>query len=133
MTKVITLEPLDVMYVAEKGNPQFSAGKAFEKLEQVVSLKGRRFYGIWDSNRNEYRAATKIQEGDNPKKLGLETFTITGGKYATAHTEGPYLEIVRKIGPMFASLEKEFTTDKSRLPIEFYKRHTEVHIYLPII
>ena len=39
---------------------------------------------------------------------------------------------MRQIAPTFAQLRGEYMVDPQRLSIEFYKRHTEVILYLPI-
>jgi hypothetical protein len=58
---------------------------------------------------------------------------LAGGSYASARLTGEYAEIVRSIAPTFERLREEHTQDPRRLSIEYYKRHTEVVLYLPIV
>jgi DNA-binding protein H-NS len=63
---------------------------------------------------------------------GLPEFTLDGGPYASATLKGGYGDIVRQIAPTFERLRREHAADAGRRSIEFYKRHTEVILYLPI-
>lgn len=123
---------MEVMCVPAVSGP-LEAPKAFAKLERVVPLKGRKFYGVENQQIGEYRACTKLQEEDNPSQLGLEVFTIPGGLYAYEKLEGRYQDIIKQIGPTFARLNEQYRVDPSRPSIEFYKRFTEFILYLPII
>jgi hypothetical protein len=52
MGKVVMLPPRRVAYTASFGDP--SKSDAFTRLEQVVPLKGNRFYATYDPKTQEY-------------------------------------------------------------------------------
>ena len=126
-----TLDDVPVMYVSFFGNP--AENDAFPRLEShLASLRGRKFYGVsfWDSD--EYRACVRLCEGDEPDRLGIQTATIPGGLYAYRRLKGDYDEIVTQIPATFADLRQNHPVDRSRPAVEFYRRHTEFLIYLPV-
>ena len=57
---------------------------------------------------------------------------LAGGTYASATLKGDFADIVRTIAPTLERLREEHKRDPGRLSIEYYKRHTEVILYLPI-
>jgi hypothetical protein len=130
MGKVVMLPARRVAYTASFGDP--SKSDAFTRLEQVVPLKGNRFYATYDPKTQEYRACVAVRVGESSNSYGLPEFTLDGGPYASATLKGAYGDIVRQIAPMFDRLRQEHTVDARRRSIEFYKRHTEIILYLPI-
>jgi DNA gyrase inhibitor GyrI len=61
--------------------------------------------------------------------LGLEAGVIPGGLYARQRLEGG----PENIAVTFAAMAREFTQDPSRPCIEFYRRHDEVILFLPVV
>ena len=53
-------------------------GPAFERLEGLVGLRGRKFYGAFYPREKEYRACVEVKEGDDPEALGLESRDAPG-------------------------------------------------------
>jgi hypothetical protein len=45
-------------------------GPAFERLEELVGLRGRKYYGAFYPREKEYRACVEAKEGDDPQALG---------------------------------------------------------------
>ncbi|MBI2054945.1 MAG: hypothetical protein HYT39_02500 [Candidatus Sungbacteria bacterium] len=131
MEKVVYLDPIKVVYTNSFGDPSHS--NAFVKLEAVVPLRGNKFYATYNSETGEYCACAKIENEEQAKVFNLPVKTLEGGWYAAAELEGSFRDIVRNIAPTFADLAKNYKTDPARLPIEFYKRHTHVILYMPII
>lgn len=132
MFQVKTIEDIPVACVAKQGHPDACAGKAFWELEQKVPLKGNKFYGVFDEGINEYRACVALSETNRHLAGGLSRGIIRGGDYAYTTLTGSYNDIVRQIAPAFEALQEKYQRDPSRLPVEFYKRHTEVLVMLPI-
>ena len=130
MTDVVTLPPRRVAYTASFGDP--SKSDAFARLEQVVPLKGNRFYATYDVSTQEYRACVALRDGETGSTYGLPEALLAGGTYASARLQGDFGEIVRNIAPTFERLREKHKRDPRRLPIEYYKRHTEVILYLPV-
>ncbi|HEU0058873.1 MAG TPA: hypothetical protein VFR19_03265 [Hyphomicrobiaceae bacterium] len=128
---IIEREAMRVAYTASIGDP--SASDAFQRLEQVVPLKGNRFFATFDSLTQEYRACVALKAGQSGAYYGLPEGVLAGGKYAQAKLVGPFAEIVAKIAPTFIEMRREHGRDPTRLPIEFYKRSSEILLYLPVL
>ena len=126
----VRLQPIDVMFVREYQEP---SGEAFEELEAVVGLKGRRFYGLYDEVKGRYWACVQRREQDDPAALGLETRTIEGGLYATERLRGSYESLVPLIAPTFDAMAARHAADPCRPSVEYYRRHNEFVLYLPIL
>jgi len=107
-------------------------GPAFERLEQLVGLRGRKFYGAFYPREKEYRACVEVQEGDDPDALGLESGTLPGGRYLRARLSGEPPELYGRIKPAFEALIAQNEPDESRPSIEFYRRFDEVDVLLPV-
>ena len=68
-----------VMFVAT-GDDQPGITRARAELEDTVgSLRGRKFYGVFDPVRREYHAYVERRPGDDPEAVGLELGTLPGG------------------------------------------------------
>ena len=130
MGAVVMLPPRRVAYTASFGDPSKSG--AFARLEQVVPLKGNRFYATFDPKTQEYRACVALRDDESSSTYGLPAFTLDGGRYASAKLKGAFEDIIRQIAPTFERLRGEHATDARARSIEFYKRHTEIILYLPI-
>jgi hypothetical protein len=130
MVEVVMLPARRVAYTVSFGDP--SNSDAFTRLEEVVPLKGNRFYATFDPKTMEYRACVALRDGESGSTYGLPEFTLECGAYASAKLEGEFEDIVRQIAPTFDKLRRDHSVDERRRSIEFYKRHTEVILYLPI-
>jgi DNA gyrase inhibitor GyrI len=131
MATIVKLPERRVAYTSSFGHP--STSDAFVRLEEVVPLKGNRFYATFEPRTQEYRACVTLKEGQSGDTYGLPEGVLAGGTYASARLTGEFAEIVRSIAPTFERLSEEHTRDPRRLSIEYYKRHTEVVLYLPIV
>ncbi len=131
MVAVVNLEPIKVAFTSSIGNP--SQSDAFKRLEEIVPLKGYKFYATYDSVTCEYCACVKIEEGQDENVYSLPIKTISGGLYATSQLKGDFKEIVCRIAPEFERLSREVKSDNSRLPIEFYKSHRHIILHLPVL
>ena len=107
-------------------------GPAFERLEGLVGLRGRKFYGAFYPREKEYRACVEVKEGDDPEALGLESGTLPGGRYLRTRLSGEPPELYGRIGPTFEALIAEAAPDESRPSIEFYRRFDEIDLLLPV-
>ncbi len=107
-------------------------GPAFERLEQLVGLRGRKYYGAFYPHEKEYRACVEVKEGDDAQALGLESGTLPGGRYLRARLSGKPPELYGRIGPTFEALIARTEPDESRPSIEFYRRFDEVDLLLPV-
>ncbi|MHC4223319.1 MAG: hypothetical protein ACYSX0_09710 [Planctomycetota bacterium] len=115
-----------VMCVRAEGGPAGSAA-AFEKLESRLStLRGRKFFATCRGQ--DYRACVQLRDDDDPEALGLEVGVVPGGLYAKRRLEGG----PEKIEATFDAIAAEHAQDVSRPCVEFYRRHDEVILFLPI-
>jgi hypothetical protein len=105
--------------------------RAWDELEAIVPLRGRHFYGAFDAAANEYRACVEIRDGDELVP-GLESGTLPGGRYLRAKLSGAPPALYERIGPTFDELMKAAKPDMSRPGIEYYRRHDEIELLLPI-
>src|SRR5213595_2826035 len=107
--------------------------RAWAKLEAVVgSLRGRRFFGAFHPATNTYRACVALRDGDDPAALGLEAGTLPGGRYLRARLAGEPPAVYERIGPTFDALVATTQPDESRPSLEFYRRHDEIDLLLPV-
>lgn len=122
-----------VMYSSVQGVS--NARSAFDKLEsKLASLRGRKFYGYYDPDTEEYRACVEIVSGDpQPESVGLQKWIIPKGKYV-------YEKImdwngkIDLIGPTMEKLIKQnhALIDWSRPILEFYKSLNELRLMIPV-
>jgi hypothetical protein len=107
-------------------------GRAPPHISQVVPLKGNRFYATYDASTQEYWVCVALKGRETGSTYGLPEGLLSGGTYASARLQGGFAEIVRNIAPTFERLREQHKRDPRRPPIEYYKRQTEVILYLPI-
>jgi hypothetical protein len=105
--------------------------RAWDQLEAVVALRGRHFYGAFDPVANDYRACVEVRDGDELVE-GLESGTLPGGRYLRARLQGDPPGVYERIGPTFDEMARERAPDESRPGLEYYRRHDEIDLLLPI-
>jgi hypothetical protein len=125
---VVTREATPVLYVA--GDDVLPAiRRAWERLEEVVPLRGRRFIGVvWPAG--VYWAAVELRAGEEVG--GLDAGVIPGGAYARVRLRGEPPGLYDRIGPEFEALEASVSRDQARPGLEYYRRHDEVHLLVPV-
>ena len=123
-------EPVEVMFIRSADDPS-EFGPAFQRLEELVGTRGRKFFGAFYPD-EEYRACVQLQETDDPKALGLETGTLPGGRFLRTRLRGDPPALYERIGPAFDEMLKQATPDETRPSIEFYRRHDEIDLLLPV-
>ncbi len=117
------------MYVRKCERPD---EEAYTELEAVVGLKGSRFYGVLDEDEWKYWACVQRREEDDPASLGLRTCTIGGGPYAYERLRDDYENLVALVASTFQAMSQRHSADSLWPDIEFYRRHDEFVLYLPI-
>jgi hypothetical protein len=106
--------------------------RAWAELEAAVgSLRTRHFYGAFDAAANDYRACVEVRAGD-VLLPGLESGTLPGGRYLRARLSGEPPALYDRIGPTFDKMVQAAKPDESRPGLEYYRRHTEIDLLLPI-
>jgi len=105
--------------------------RAWDELEAVVDLHGRRFYGAFDPIADDYRACVEVREGDQLAP-GLESGSLPGGPYLRARLRGDPPGIYERIGPTLEEMTRQMQPDETRPSLEHYRRHDEIDLLLPI-
>ena len=118
---------------------QSAITRGWAEFERAIgSLRGRKFYGAADegsfqvSGEGEYRICAQLRDDDDPVALGLEVWTLPGGRYARVRIEGQPPAVYRLIGPAFERLAERADCDPSRPAIEYYRRHDTIELLQPI-
>ncbi|HSB38661.1 MAG TPA: GyrI-like domain-containing protein [Gaiellaceae bacterium] len=124
-------EEIGVMFVRTADDP-LEFGPAFQRLEELVGTRGRKFYGAFYPREKEYRACVVIKDGDDATALGLEEGALPGGRYLRARLRGEPPALYRRIAPAFDALVSRTPTDETRPSLEFYRRHDEIELLLPV-
>src|SRR5262245_33968692 len=104
MAVIVKLPEKRVAYASSFGHP--SKSDAFTRLEEVVPLKGNRFFATFEPRTQEYRACVVLKEGQSGETYGLPEGVLAGGAYATARLTGEFADIVRSIGPRSSACVK---------------------------
>jgi hypothetical protein len=104
----------------------------WRRLETLVPLRGRKFFGAFNPSSGEYRVCVQSTEGDDPTAIGLDSDRLPGGRYLRARLQGEPPRLYDLIPSSFDKLLKSARHDDSRPCIEFYRRHDEVDLLLPI-
>jgi len=131
MSEVIEREEVRVMFL-RTDDTQAGIDRAWRRLESLVALRGRRFYGAFHEQPPEYWVCAEMQDGDDPESLGLESGVLPGGKFLRARLRGEPPAVYGRIKPTFDALIKEAVPDESRPGLEFYRRRDEIDCLLPI-
>ena len=125
-------DAIEVMFIRTNDDPA-EFGPAFQRLEVLVGTRRRKFFGAFYPNKKEYHACVQLQEDDDPSALGLEMGTLPGGRYLRERIRGEPPALCERIAPTFEELLKHAASDESRPSIEFYRRHDEIDLLLPVV
>ena len=124
-------EAIAVMFIRTADDP-VAFGPAFQRLEELVGTRGRKFYGAFYPREREYRACVVTKDGDDAETLGLEQGALPGGRYLRARLQGEPPGLYERIAPTFDELVKQSPPDETRPSLEFYRRHDELELLLPV-
>jgi hypothetical protein len=113
---------------------QAAITRAWADLEQAVgTLRGRKFYGVFDPVSHEYRACAELREGDDPRRLGLELGALAGGRYARVRLTGDPPAVYALIAPAMERLARRPDSDPGRPSVEFYRRRDVIDLLQPVV
>ena len=130
---VVEREEVRVM-LRRTSDDQASITRTWAEVESLVgSLRGRKFYGVFDPQTEEYRVCVQWQDGDDAGALGLEDGTLAGGRYARERLEGEPPALYGLIKPTMERLAGRPDRDPSRPELEFYRRHDVIDLLVPIV
>lgn len=128
LTAVVERRETSVLFVsAPDAVPEIR--RAWERLEAVVPLRGRRFLGVvWPSG--EYWAA--VERRADEERGDLDEGVVPGGAYARTRLRGEPPGVYDEIAPAFEALEAVSERDHDRPLIESYRRRDEIDVLMPI-
>ena len=130
--RLVERDDLAVMF-KRATDEQTAISRGWAEVEEAVgSLRGRKFYGVFDDARGEYRVCVQMREDDEPAALGLEEGTLPGGRYAQVRLQGEPPAVYALIAPTFTRLTRRLDHDPSRPGIEFYRRRDVIDLLLPV-
>ena len=92
----------------------------------------QQFLANYSAPEDVYRACVQVRDDDDPDSLGLESGTLPGGRYLKARLRGSPPGVYERIPTTFAALLESASPDPTRPSIEFYRRHDEIDLLLPI-
>jgi hypothetical protein len=101
-------------------------------FEQLVGLRGRKMFALIDADANSYTVCTPVKDGDDPASLGLQVGPLRGGWYLRGRLVGEPPAVYEHIADGMGELEAMMVTDPTRPLVEFYRRHDEIDLWLPI-
>jgi hypothetical protein len=125
---LLTREDTPVHYIA---GPDEIAGirEAWRRLEEVVALRGRRFFGVvWPDG--VYWAAVEAKHGVDDGDLAAGV--IPGGAYTRSRLRGEPPAVYERIGPEMEALEASTRRDPDRPGLEHYRRRDEIDLLVPV-
>jgi len=103
--------------------------QAWPWFEQLVGLRGRKMFARIDESAGTYTVCTPVKNDDHPQRLGL---TLAGGHYLRGRLTGTPDEIYRRISDGMTELKTAAATDDTRPLVEFYRRHDQVELWVPV-
>jgi hypothetical protein len=122
---IVDRPPTPVLYVA-CADEIAEIRAAWERLEAVVPLKGRRFLGAANAD-GTYWACVQRLEGEPAG--GLEEGELPGGTYARERLRGEPPGVYERIPGAAEALGPR---DPSRPILEHYRRRDEIDVLLPV-
>jgi hypothetical protein len=133
--RTVIVERADVRVMFKRtSDEQEAITRTWSEVETAVgSLRGRKFYGVFDPATSEYRVCVQRRDGDDAQALALEDGTLRGGRYARERLQGEPPAVYQLIQPTFKRLAQRPDHDPSRPEIEFYRRHDLIDLLLPIL
>jgi hypothetical protein len=130
--RLVERPEVDVMF-KRVGDEQTAITHGWAEVEKAVgSLRGRKFYGVFDGAEGEYWVCVQRRDDDEPGELGLEAATLPGGRYAQVRLQGEPPAVYKLIAPTFERLAQRPDRDPSRPGIEFYRRRDVIDLLLPV-
>lgn len=101
-------------------------------FEGRVGLLRRRMYAVVDPACGTYTVCTPVRTDDDPEALELETGVLPGGAYLRGRLIGEPPALYEAIGDAMAELETYRPRDPVRPLIEFYRRHDQIELWVPV-
>ena len=101
-------------------------------FERLVGLRGRKMYASIDERLGTYTVCTPVRADDHPELLGLDVGTLPAGRYLRGRLVGEPPGVYGLIADGMTQLKAMTTADEIRPLVEFYRRHDQIELWLPI-
>lgn len=132
-SKPVRIDRHDVCVMLDRTRDELAAiQELWPRFERLVGLRGRKMFALVDGEAGEYAACTPVLDRDDPAALGLEAGVLPGGTYLRARLVGEPPALYERIGPAMRALGELATADHSRPEVEYYRRHDQVELWLPV-
>ena len=106
---------------------------SWRTLEDLFpSLSGLTFLAAFDPVAGWYRACVVRTPESDAIADALATDVVPGGDYARLRLQGEADSLYEQLPAAFAAVEGASEVDPNRPRIEYYRRHTEVHVLVPV-
>lgn len=106
--------------------------KLWPQFEELVGLRGRRMYALVDEEAGTYTTCTLVRPGESAADFGLQAGVLAGGRYLRGRITGEPPGLYGRIGPAMTELVQQAEVDRSRPLVEFYRRHDEIELWVPV-
>ena len=90
-------------------------------------------HALVDTARATYTVCTPVREADDPGSLDLQTGVLPGGCYLRGRLVGQPPALYDAIPGAMLELEAAARRDCDRPLVEFYRRHDQVELWVPIL
>jgi hypothetical protein len=130
-TERVEREPKPIMFVRVPDELP-AMQQAWAEIEDLVGMRGRKFYGVFDATAVEYLVCAEIRPDDPADRFGLEVGELAGGSYLRMKLKGDPPAVYSQIGPGFGELHAMVPADPGRHDVEFYRRRDEIDLLMPI-
>lgn len=128
MTDLITRDDVRVLEHTVADEPD-EVGKAWPWFENLVGLRGRKMFARVDETAGTYTMCTPVKPDD---AFDLEVGVLAGGRYRRVRLQGEPPELYGRIGQAMEELKASGPWDTGRPLVEYYRRHTEVELWVPV-
>jgi hypothetical protein len=127
----IDCEPKPIMFVRVPDELP-AMQRAWAELENLVGMRGRKFYGVFVATTLRYHVCAEIRPDDPADRFGLEVGELAGGQYLQMLLKGEPPAVYELIGPGFDRLHSLAEADVHRPDVEFYRRRDEIELWMPV-
>lgn len=128
---VIAREPVRVLR-ASCADELPAIQELWPRFEELVGLRGRKMYAAIDVTAGTYSTCCVVRPTDDPAALGLDVGELPGGRFRRGRLRGEPPGLYELIGPGVEELEACGPVDRARPVVEFYKRHDEIELWVPV-
>ena len=106
--------------------------RLWPEFEELVGLRGRKMYAIVDVAAGTYATCTPLHPDDDPASLSLSLGELPGGRFRRGRLRGEPPSVYGLIAAGVDELMAAGPVDADRPLVEFYKRHDEIELWVPI-